>query len=52
MANQVELNAAIANLDADVKALIASQQPVDLQPQVDAVNAIDAEVKAATPATP
>ena len=55
MEDQTVLNAAIAQLDTDVKALIASQvppTPVDLQPQVDAVNAIDAEVKAATPATP
>ena len=42
--------AAIATLDADVKLLIASlAPPVDLQPAVDAVNAVDAEVKAATP---
>ncbi len=49
MATQKDLDAAIENLDTDVKALIASQTPVDLQPQVDAVNAIDTEVKAATP---
>jgi hypothetical protein len=50
MATQVELDAAIATLKTDVETLIAAQKPVDLQPQVDAVNAIDAEVKAATPA--
>ena len=44
-----DLNASIAQLDADVKALVAkgSPAPEDLQPQVDAVNAIDAEVNAA-----
>lgn len=51
MASQAELSAAIANLAVDVKSLAESvPAPVDLQPQVDAVNAIDAAVKAATPA--
>lgn len=50
---QAEVLAALATLDTDVKALIAAQvPPVDLQPILDAVNAIDAEVKAATPPTP
>ncbi len=53
MATTADLDAAIAKLDTDVKALIAAVgTPVDLQPQVDAVNAIDAEVLAATPPTP
>ncbi len=46
---------AIAKLDADVKALTATVSPVvpvDLQPAVDAVAAIDAEVIAATPVPP
>lgn len=54
MADQTAVAAALVTLDTDVKALIASipvaTPPVDLQPQVDAINAIDAEVKAATPA--
>src|SRR5271154_2771269 len=54
MATQTDVDAAIKVLDTDVKALIASipvtTPPVDLQPQVDAINAVDAEVKAATPA--
>src|SRR5271154_3866827 len=53
MATQTDVDAAIKVLDTDVKALIASivpVVPVDLQAQVDAINAVDAEVKAATPA--
>lgn len=45
-----DLNAAVATLQADVTALITAQTPVDLTPVIAAVNAIDAQVKAATPA--
>lgn len=51
MADIAALNAAIAALDAEVKAIPAPTPPValDLQPQVDAVNAIGAELKAKFP---
>lgn len=50
MATLADLDAALANLQTDVTALIASQKPADVAAQVAAVNAIDATVKAATPA--
>lgn len=49
MATIADLDAAVAKLDADVQTLIASPPQVDVQPQVDAVNAIDAKVLLATP---
>lgn len=49
MATIADLDAAVAKLDADVRTLIASPPQVDVQPQVDAVNAIDAKVLLATP---
>ena len=48
LATIADLDVAIAQLDSDVKALIAKEPvPVDVQPQVDAVNAVDAEVQGA-----
>ena len=52
MATLDDLNAAINQLATDVSALLAAsqnQQPQDFQQQVDQLNAIDAEVTAATP---
>jgi prefoldin subunit 5 len=50
MAQIDDLNTAIATLQTDVNTLIASQKPVDLTAAIAAVNAVDATVKAATPA--
>lgn len=48
MATLADLDTAIANLQTDVTALIASQpKPVDVSTEVAAVNTIDAQVKAA-----
>lgn len=52
MAQIDTLNAAIATLQTDVNTLIAAQAPVDLTAAIAAVNAVDATVKAATPAAP
>jgi hypothetical protein len=51
MAQIDTLNTAVSTLQADVTALIAAQAPVDLTATIAAVNAIDAQVKAATPGT-
>ena len=50
MAQIDDLNTAISTLQTDVNALIAAQKPVDLTAAIAAVNAVDATVKAATPA--
>lgn len=51
MAQIDDLTTAIATLQTDVNTLLAAQTtPVDLTGAIAAVNAIDAQVKAATPA--
>jgi len=50
MASQADLDAALSKLSADVDALLAlPPASVDLQAEVDAVNAIDAKVVAKLP---
>lgn len=47
--NIADLTAAIAALKTAIDALPASVAPVDLQPSIDAVNALTTEVQAKTP---